>query len=72
MEQTFYDRLLIEAQELAEKLNRLNDSMRTQAFVNLDRQNKDLLYKQSRLMNEYLQVLGQRLEILGEKFKFKN
>jgi len=72
MEQTFYDRLLIEAQELAEKLNRLNDSMRTQAFVNLDRQNKDLLYKQSRLMSEYLQVLGQRLEILGEKFKFKN
>jgi len=24
------------------------------------------------LMSEYLQVLGQRLEILGEKFKFKN
>jgi hypothetical protein len=24
------------------------------------------------LMNEYLQVLGQRLEILGEKFSFKN
>ncbi len=71
MENSFYDRLLIEAQELATKTNALNDFMRTQEFVDLDRQNKDLLYKQSRLMNEYLQVLGQRLEILGEKFSFK-
>ena len=71
MENSFYDRLLIEAQELATKTNALNDFMRTQAFVNLDRQNKDLLYIQSRLMNEYLQVLGQRLEILGDKFSFK-
>ena len=71
MENSFYDRLLIEAQELAIKTNALNDFMRTQAFVNLDRQNKDLLYTQSRLMNEYLQVLGQRLEILGDKFSFK-
>lgn len=68
----FYERLLKEAQELAIKANSLNDFMRTQAFVDLDRQNKDLLYKQSRLMNEYLQVLGQRLEILGEKFSFKS
>ncbi len=72
MENSFYDRLLIEAQELSIKTNGLNDFMRTQGFVNLDRQNKDLLYTQSRLMNEYLQVLGQRLEILGDKFSFKN
>ena len=71
MENSFYDRLLIEAQELATKTNALNDFMRTQGFVNLDRQNKNLLYTQSRLMNEYLQVLGQRLEILGDKFSFK-
>ena len=71
MENSFYDRLLIEAQELATKTNALYDFMRTQAFVDLDRQNKDLLYTQSRLMNEYLQVLGQRLEILGDKFSFK-
>ena len=71
MENSFYDRLLIEAQELATKTNALNDFMRTQAFVDLDRQNKDLLYTQSRLMNEYLQVLGQRLELLGDKFSFK-
>jgi hypothetical protein len=71
MQNSFYDRLLIEAQELSSKTNLLNDFMRTQAFVDLDRKNKDLLYSQSRLMNEYLQVLGQRLEILGDKFSFK-
>ena len=71
MTNSFYDRLLTEAQELATKTNALNDFMRTQSFVDLDRQNKDLLYAQSRLMNEYLQVLGQRLEILGDKFSFK-
>jgi hypothetical protein len=67
----FHERLLKEAQELAVKTNALNDFMRTHDFVDLDRQNKDLLYKQSRLMNEYLQILGQRLEILGKKFSFK-
>ena len=70
MENSFFDRLLIEAQELATKTNALHGFMRTQKFVDLDRQNKDLLYKQSRLMNEYLQVLGQRIELLGEKFSF--
>ena len=69
---TFFERLLTEARELADKTNALNDFMRTQSFVDLDRKNKDLLYKQSRLMNEYLQVLGQRIEILGEKFSFKS
>ena len=58
MDNSFYERLLTEAQELATKTNALNDFMRTQTFVDLDRKNKDLLYKQSRLMNEYLQVLG--------------
>lgn len=71
MENSFYDRLLLEAQELATKTNALNDFMRTQGFVDLDRQNKNLLYKQSRLMNEYLQILGRRLEIVGETFSFK-
>lgn len=71
MVNSFYERLITEAQDLATKTNALNDFMRTQKFVDLDRQNKDLLYRQSRLMNEYLQVLGQRIELLGEKFSFK-
>jgi hypothetical protein len=71
MNESFYDRLLVEAQELAIKTNALNDFMRTQKFVDLDRENKDLLYSQSFLMNKYLQVLGQRLELLGGEFSFK-
>jgi len=66
MSETFYDRLLVETQELAIKTNKLNDFMRTQKFVDLDRENKDLLYSQSRLMNEYLQILGKRLELLNK------
>ena len=71
MDDSFFKRLLVEAQELATKTNALNNFMRTQKFIDLDRQNKDLLYKQSRLMNEYLQILGQRIELLGEKFSFE-
>jgi hypothetical protein len=71
-ENTFYDRLLIEARELAAKTNSLNDFMHTQSFVDLDRQNKDLLYSQSRVMNKYLQILGKRLEVLGSKFTFND
>ena len=66
----FSDRILIEARNLAAKLNGLNSYMATENFVNLDRENKDLLYSQSRLMNEYLQVLGKRLELSKVKFKF--
>lgn len=70
-ESTFFDRLLKETQELAEKTNKLNDFMRTNAFVELDRKNKDLLYSQSRTMNKYLQILSKRIELLGEQFTFK-
>lgn len=71
MNNLLYDELLTEAQELAIKTNVLEDFMRTQNFVYLDRENKDLIYKQSRLMNKYLQVLGKRIELLGERFHFK-
>ena len=69
MKDSFKERLLNEAQELALKTNKLNDFMRTQDFVDLDRENKDLLYSQSRVMNKYLQILGKRLELLDVKFK---
>lgn len=68
----FKTRLKEEARELAIKTNALNEFMHTQDFVDLDRKNKDLLYSQSRLMNEYLQILGQRLELLGDKFSFSD
>lgn len=68
---SFKDRILVEAQELATKLTSLNTFMSTTNFVDLDRTNKDLLYSQSRLMNEYLQILGIRLELLNTPFEFK-
>ncbi len=71
MENDFKKRLLGEAQELAVKTNKLSDFMRTPSFINLDRENKDLLYSQSRVMSEYLQILGKRLELLNTKFTHK-
>lgn len=69
---THYERLLIEAQDLAIKVNKLNDFMRTQGFIDLDRIDKDLLYEQSRAMSIYLQILGKRIEVLGDKFSHKD
>ncbi len=64
----FKDRLLLETQELADKLNKLNYFMSSELFLGLSRVEKDLLYEQSRLMNSYVQVLGKRLEFYGVKF----
>jgi hypothetical protein len=65
------DRLLEETQELADKLNKLNQYMASPSFLELDRENKDLLYWQNRTMTTYVQVLGKRLEHNGIKFKHK-
>lgn len=67
---TFIVRLKVEAQELAYKLNILNSFMATENFINLDRENKDLLYDQQRAMTTYIQILGKRLELNGSKFEF--
>ena len=53
------ERLGKELVELAVKVNRLNDFMRTESFYSLDRVNKDLLYEQYRYV-EILQILGKR------------
>lgn len=68
---TFYDRLLVETQDLADKLNKLHAFLGTPMFAKLDRPNKDLLYEQHRSMSVYVQILGKRLELLGNNFKFK-
>ena len=68
---TFYDRLLIEKSELATKKNALNDFMRTQTFIDLDTENKNLLNAQSMLMDEYLQVLILRVGLLKNNLKHK-
>jgi hypothetical protein len=72
MENTFKERVLIETQDLAEKINKLNTFMATNMFAKLDREDKDLLYEQQRAMSVYLQILGKRLERLNIDFTHKD
>lgn len=62
------ERLLAETRETAERLNKLNTFMATEHFPKLLREDKDLLYSQQRVMSEYVQILGKRLERAGEQF----
>ena len=68
MNQEQIDRLLLETQGTAARLNKLNAFMATDAFPSLKRADKDLLYSQQRVMSEYVQILGKRLERAGEFF----
>ena len=62
-------RLLAETQETAARLNKLNAFMATDAFPSLERIDKDLLYSQQRVMSEYVQILGKRLERAEMEFQ---
>lgn len=62
------ERLLAETQETAERLNKLNSFMATSAFPKLEREDKDLLYSQQRVMSKYVQILGKRLERARKEF----
>ena len=64
-------RLLAETQETASRLNKLNAFMATDAFPKLPREDKDLLYSQHRVMSEYVQILGKRLERAEMQFIHK-
>lgn len=72
MTQEQKDRLSKEINNLINKINKLGDFIRTNAFYNLDRINKDLLYEQYHAMLTYLQVLGKRAEINNIKFMEEN
>ncbi|MGE9268311.1 MAG: crAss001_48 related protein [Verrucomicrobiales bacterium] len=61
-------RLLEETQETAGRLNKLNAFMAGDAFPKLERADKDLLYSQQRVMSEYVQILGKRLERANTQF----
>ena len=62
-------RLLAEAQETADRLNKLNTFMGGPAFPDLPREDKDLLYEQQRTMSRYVQILGLRLERARQPFQ---
>ena len=61
-------RLLTETQETAARLNKLNAYMAGDQFPTLERTDKDLLYSQQRIMSEYVQILGKRLERANTQF----
>ena len=67
----FKQRLLEETQELATKLNKLNEFMASETFIKLSRVEKNLLYNQVATMNSYIQILGTRLEYYNIEFKYK-
>lgn len=69
MQEDEKSRLITEAQETAGRLNKLNVFMASDTFPTLPRGDKDLLYSQQRVMSEYVQILGKRIERIGEKFK---
>lgn len=61
----YKDRLKQETKDLVEKHNKLHEFMGTKEFYRLSRKKKKLLYKQFRIMNEYIEVLGERMELEG-------
>ena len=67
----YQKRLLEETRDEADKLNKLNQFMAGDVFPTLDRKNKTLMYKQCRIMNSFVEVLGERLELEGIKFTHK-
>lgn len=67
--ETFADRLLIEVQDEASKLNKLNQFMAGDVFPTLEVEDKDLMYSQQRVMSKFVQILGKRLKRAGVIFK---
>ncbi len=63
---TFKDRLLIEQQELAERLDKLCSFADSPKFdeVVTDKEQRELLLRQRKCMSEYLFVLGKRITSL--------
>jgi hypothetical protein len=61
----FQKRLKNETLELADKVNKLHDFMKTKKFYNLSRIEKDFLYEQETAMMLYLQTIGKRCEYYG-------
>jgi hypothetical protein len=63
MKKEVKDRLVNEASELYQKIQKLALFLQSEDFKGLSDENKDLLRKQYQLMLEYHQVLLQRIKI---------
>jgi hypothetical protein len=64
----FISRLIIERNELSERLDKLKAFLGTEAFLKTIEANQQvLLWSQSGLMQGYLNTLNKRLELLEKK-----
>lgn len=65
---TFVDRLLIERDELNERLNKLRQFIESPKFVEIvtDEYQSLLLCKQESRMHEYLEILNERIKLLQQ------
>ena len=61
--QDFVKRLIVERDELIDKLEKLQDFFATDKFENLDNENKMLLSTQLNIMRAYLSILKRRIDI---------
>lgn len=59
---TYIDRLLIEKDELHEKLEKLDTFTTTEAYVNLEYKDRHLLDVQYIVMRQYEEILTERIE----------
>ncbi len=70
-ETAFLDRLNVEHKELVEKKVKLQNFFVTKKFLDLPREEKDLLYEQERVMSKYIQILDKRIELACSKYKIE-
>lgn len=60
---TWRNRVLDELGDLSERANKLNAFVRSEEFLALDWRDQELLERQLRLMNDYANVLAERLRM---------
>ena len=63
---TFLDRLIIEREELSERLSKLRQFIESPKFLEVvkDEYQRQLLFKQESSMHEYLEILEERIKLL--------
>lgn len=60
---TYQERLLVEKQELDEKLSKLESFVGTSTFAGLSLVNQDLMSRQAVVMKEYSNILHTRMYV---------
>lgn len=66
---TFYDRLIIEHNDLREKLKRLSAFIESDNFRSIAGEDQNLLLKQGDAMNDYLNALTKRIKVIEIRSK---